>query len=243
MPAVKILIVEDESLVAMDMSDTLIRLGYDVLPTAQNYDEAIATLSEKSPDLVLMDINLGHGKTGIDLAQVIRTRYDLPFVFLTSHSDKATVALAAATQPNGYLVKPYSSEDLFTSIEVALANFAKKKAAAEQPETVQTINDSLFVKTDTHFVKVNIKDILWLESDHNYLYIMTDKTKHIVRSSFKDFLVNLPPLYFMQIHKSFVVNLQKIDSFSGTEVLINKASIPLSRNFKDELFDRIKRVQ
>lgn len=243
MPAVKILIVEDESLVAMDMSDTLTRLGYDVLPTAQNYEEAVKILNESTPDLILMDINLGHGKTGIELAQTIRNRYNLPFVFLTSHSDKATVASAAATQPNGYLVKPYSGEDLFTSIEVALANFATRKTGTGPSASAQTMSDSLFVKTDTHFVKVNIKDILWLESDHNYLYIMTDRTKHIVRSSFKDFLVNLPALYFMQIHKSFVVNLQKIDSFSGTEVIVNKTSIPLSRNFKDELFDRIKRVQ
>ena len=238
---IKILIVEDESLVAMDMADTLARLGYQVLPTAYSYDEAMTILEEHRPDLVVMDIDLGSGKSGIDLAQIIRERYKIPFVFITSHSDRATVGRAASTQPNGYLVKPYTSEDLFASVEVAIANYGSRKATDTKDNI--TVSENIFVKTDTHFVKVKVTDILWLESDHNYLYIVTGKTKHIVRSSFKEFLVNLPVDSFMQVHKSYIINLQKIDSFSGSEVVINKQSIPLSRNFKDELFERIKRVQ
>ncbi|MFN8286825.1 MAG: response regulator [Chitinophagales bacterium] len=240
MQNIRILIVEDESLVALDMSDMLTRLGYEVLPAAYSYDEAVAALQEHKPDLVLADINLSGEKTGIDLARFIRKEYAIPIVFITSHSDKGTVAEAAATQPNGYLVKPFSEEDLFTSVEVALSNFSGK---AEESAKPSLINDSLFVKTDNHFVKVNVADILWLESDHNYLYIVTDKNKHIVRSNFKDFLTHLPATDFMQVHKSYIINLKKIEALSHTEVVLNKTAIPLSRNYKDELFDRIKRVQ
>ncbi len=241
MQQVRIVIVEDESLVAMDMTDMLTRLGYEVLPAAYSYAQAVELLENERPDIVLADIDLGGGKTGIDLAQLIRKKYHLPLVFITSHSDKTTVANAAATQPNGYLVKPFAEEDLFTCIEVALSNFGKTKPAGDEQEFL--INDSLFVKTDTHFVKVAIDEILWLESDHNYLYIVTPKGKHIVRSNFRDFLVNLPEKHFMQIHKSFVINLRKIESLSHTEVVINKTALPLSRNYKDELFDKLKRVQ
>lgn len=241
MQTIRILIVEDESLVAMDMADMLTRLGYEVLPAAYSYEEATGALQEQKPDLVLADINLSSGKTGIDLARLIRKEYNLPIVFITSHSDKSTVAEAAATQPNGYLVKPFSEEDLFTSIEVALSNFtAAKSTPASNPSV---ISDSLFIKTDTHFVKVNVAEILWLESDHNYLYVVTDKGKHIVRSNFKDFMTNLPAADFMQVHKSYIINLKKIESLSHTEVVLNKTAIPLSRNYKDELFERIKRVQ
>jgi two-component system response regulator LytT len=241
MSMVKILIVEDESLVAMDMADMLARLGYEVLEPAYSYEEAVNRLEGDKPDFVLADINLGGGKTGIDLAHLVRSKYKLPLVFLTSYSDKDTVAKAAATQPSGYLLKPFSQEELFASIEVALASFSGKKATAD--ESFNVVNDGLFVKTDSHFVKVNVADIQWLESDHNYLYIVTEKGKHIVRSSFREILASLPVVPFMQIHKSFVVNLHKIDSFSHTEVVISKTAIPLSRNFKEELFEKLKRIQ
>lgn len=241
MSEVRILIVEDEALVAMDMAAMLTQIGYEVLDPAYSYEEAVSRMEAEKPDIVLSDINLGSGKSGIDFAQLIRSKYKLPLIFITSYSDKDTVAKAAATQPNGYLIKPFSQQDLFASIEVALASFTGSKV--EQTGPVSIVNDSLFVKTDTHFVKVNVADILWLESDHNYLYLVTEKVKHIVRSSFRDFMANLPVNDFMQVHKSYIVNLKKIESFSHTEIVMNKASIPLSRNFKDELFERLKRVQ
>lgn len=240
----KILIVEDESLVSMDMVDMLQNLGYDVLPTAITYDEAVQVLSEHTPDLALLDINLGGTKTGVDLARYIRSNYNLPFIFITSHSDKATVASATSTQPNGYIVKPFQSEDLFTSIETALASWTGKANAAydKLPTTGKLLDDCLFVKTDRNFVKVKIAEILYLQSDQNYLYIVTEKGKHIVRSSFKEFLENLPKEQFLQVHKSYIINLGKIESFSHTEVVVKDAEIPLSRNYKDELFERINRI-
>lgn len=241
MDVIKILIVEDESLVAMDMSDMLSKMGYEVLAAAYTYEEAVQLMTEQKPDIVLLDVNLGGSKTGIDLAQLIRSKYQIPFIFITSHSDRATVSKAASMQPNGYIVKPFSEEDLFASLEVALASTTKEKPVLQS--TGALVSDSLFVKTDTHFVKVNISEIVWLESDHNYLYIVSEKNKHIVRSNFRDFMTNLPADVFMQIHKSYVINLKRIDSFSHTEVVMNGTSIPLSRNYKDELFDRIKRVQ
>lgn len=242
MKSVRILIVEDESLVAMDMSDMLIRMGYDVLPAAYSYDEALDMLESQKPDLALLDINLSGEKTGLDLGQVLRAKYSIPFIFITSHSDKSIVSQAAALRPSGYLVKPFGQEDLYTSIEMALANFY----AGEEPPRKSpgwNINDSIFVKIDTRFVKLNISDILYLESDGNYIFIYTDKTKHIVRSNFRDFLRNLPGEHFIQVHKSYIIHVQKVDSFTHTELVTGKATIPLSRNFKDELFERIKRIQ
>lgn len=243
MQGVKILIVEDESLVAMDMTDMLRRIGYDVLSAAYSYDEAVAHLDTSDPDLVLLDIQLGGDKTGLALAQLIGEKYQKPFVFITSHSDKATVSKAAALRPNGYLVKPFDQEDLFTSIEVALAGFSRTEKQEAKEQQGWQISDSVFVKTDTRFVKLCVADIQYLESDGNYINIVTDRAKHIVRSSFGDFLQNLPAEQFMQVHKSYAVHLQKIESLTHTDMLIGKATIPLSRNFKEELFDRIKRIQ
>jgi DNA-binding LytR/AlgR family response regulator len=227
----------------MDMSDMLTRMGYEVLPAAYGYEEALQMLEAQKPDLTLLDINLGGEKTGLDLAQILRAKYSIPFIFITSHSDKAIVSQAAALRPNGYLVKPFGQEDLYTSIEMALANFYTDEEPLRKPSGSWNINDSIFVKTDTRFVKLNIGDIMYLESDGNYIFIYTDKTKHIVRSNFKDFLINLPGEQFIQVHKSYIIHVQKVESFTHTELVMGKATIPLSRNFKDELFERIKRIQ
>lgn len=234
-----ILIVEDESLVAMDMVDMLTRMGYQVLPPAMGYSDAVNLLETGKPDLVLVDINLSGNKTGIELAQQLSEKYKIPFIFITSHTDKLTVSQAASTHPSGYLVKPFDAEDLYTAIEVALVNFA---ATTRSPESGLLVEDSVFVKTDKNFVRVKLQDILWLESEHNYMFIVSEKGKFIVRTSFRDFLDTIRSDNFLQIHKSYVVNMQKVDAFSHTDLVINGKELPLSRNFKDAFFAKMNRV-
>ncbi len=243
MEPIKILIVEDESLVAMDISDMLTRLHYEVLPNALSYNGAIEIIDKQKPDLALVDINLGGEKSGIELAETLKNRYKVPFIFITSHSDKKTVAQAASLKPNGYLVKPFEQEDLFTSIEMAIASLPILNIPANEEATGnKLLTDCLFVKTDRNYVKVKIEDILWLQSDHNYIYIITEKGKNIVRSNFKELLSNLPNDLFVQVHKSYMVNLRCIDAVSHTEVLVGGTEIPLSRSFKEELMSRITRI-
>lgn len=239
MQGCKILIVEDESLVAMDMVDMLTRMGYRVLPTAMGYTDAVNILETEKPDLVLVDINLSGPRTGIELAQLLAEKYRLPFIFITSHTDKLTVSQAAATHPSGYLVKPFDAEDLYTSIEVALVNFA---ATPRNPESGLLVEDSVFVKTDKNFVRVKVEDICWLESEHNYMFIVSEKGKFIVRTSFRDFLDTIRSDSFVQIHKSYIVNIQKVASFSQTDIVINGKELPLSRNYKEGFMARINRV-
>lgn len=239
----RILIVEDESLVAMDMADTLTRLGYEILPFALDYDEAVWQLQSGKPDLVLLDINLGGEKNGIDLAQLLNTEYSIPFIFVTSHADKQTVGNAVTRHPAGYLLKPFDADDLFTSIEVAIANLSARKGMAQSADTGVRVHDSIFIKTDKNFIKVDVNDICYLEAEHNYIYVHAVTGKHIVRASFKEFLVNLPAEKFIRVHKSFVVRLDKVDRFSHTDIHIKAREIPLSRLYKDDFFAQMNRVQ
>ncbi|MDE3251547.1 MAG: response regulator [Bacteroidota bacterium] len=238
----KILIVEDESLVAMDMIDMLTRQGYEMMPYAMGYTEAISLLEKETPDIILIDINLSGHKTGIQLAHLIAEQYQIPFIFTTSHSDRQTVTEAAATMPSGYLLKPFNGEDLFTSIEVALANFANRACLPVAISSGLLINESIFVKTEKNFIKVKVDEILWLEADHNYLNIILDNGKHMIRSSFQEIMQRLPKEQFIQIHKSYIINSKCIDSFSHTEVVIQQKTLPLSRNYKDNFIAKINRV-
>lgn len=143
--------------------------------------------------------------------------------------------------PNGYLLKPFESNDLYTAIEVALSNYSGQDII-EQENTAVVCKDALFIKNDKNFVRVNIDDIQWIESEHNYLYIISEKGKHIIRSNFRDFQQHVSDAKFLQVHKSYMINLNKVDAFSHTDITINGKEIPLSRMYKDDFFACIKRI-
>ena len=144
MDKVKILVVEDELIIADNICDALEDLGYEALEPAINYTEAIARIEEEKPDIAILDIQLSGKKTGIDIARKIRESYNFPFIFLTSNSDALTVNQAKEVMPPAYLVKPFSKDEIYTSVEIALHNFSKKIGEADDNKLI--IKDSLFVK-------------------------------------------------------------------------------------------------
>lgn len=119
----KILIVEDELIIAEDLREILLELGYKVTGIAKDIKEAKEILIREVPDIALLDIRLRAGDNGVDLARFIRNNYILPIIFITSYSDKDTLDQAKEVKPDGYLVKPFEKGDLFSSIEIALSNF------------------------------------------------------------------------------------------------------------------------
>jgi len=126
-PAPSILIVEDEAVIAAEIEMTLRRMGYRIAGKARNGDRALDLLATTSPDLALLDINIRGTLSGIDLASVIRDKYDYPFVFLTAFADRATLNRVKETRPYGYVVKPFNDKDLLSAIELALHQFATEK--------------------------------------------------------------------------------------------------------------------
>ncbi len=115
-----ILIVEDESIIAEDMSDSLISLGYRVTDIVYSGEEAILSVAESRPDLVLMDVNLQGEIDGITAAEEIRSRFQVPVVYLTAYADENTLRRVNATKPFGYIVKPFEEKNLHTTIQLAL---------------------------------------------------------------------------------------------------------------------------
>src|SRR5437899_4042727 len=116
----KILIVEDESIIAEDISESLRRLGYENTRIADSGKRAIETAVEMQPDLILMDIKLKGKMDGIEAIQQIYSRIRVPVVYLTANADCATIERAKITEPFGYLVKPYKEAELQSTIEVAV---------------------------------------------------------------------------------------------------------------------------
>ena len=154
MSKTKILVVEDESIVAKDIQNTLIKLGYDVPATASNAAAAYDKLDEIQPDLVFLDIKLKGDVDGIQIAERIKDAYDIPVIFLTSFVDKQTLDRAKVTEPYGYLVKPFSEPDLQTTVEMALYKFQKDKETRNSKERFESalinIEDAILI-LDTNY--------------------------------------------------------------------------------------------
>src|ERR1041384_4480884 len=128
-PQKRLLVVEDECIVAFDLTVALEELGYTVVATAASSEEALRAAVEQCPDLVLMDINLAGRTDGIEAGCALRARHHIPLVYLTANVDSTTLSRALATEPDGYLVKPYNEHTLRTTIEVAFCRHEAQRAS------------------------------------------------------------------------------------------------------------------
>jgi len=131
-----VLIVEDERIVAKDVQQTLADLGYDAFDIASSADEALSKATLRRPDVVLMDIRIAGTLDGIDAAEVLRRRFGVPVVYLTAHTDEATLERAKKTEPYGFLVKPLKVAELRSALEIALYKHAAEHRAQAVPTSV-----------------------------------------------------------------------------------------------------------
>jgi len=169
----QILVVEDDVVIADNVQRTLLGLGYDVPTTASSADEAVRAVERSQPDLVLMDIKLKGKRDGIEATAIIRSRWDVPVIFLTSYADEATLARARETGPHGFLHKPFNERDLRTAIEVALRKHDVEVKLAERERwfstTLQAIDDAV-IATDAReritFMNANAEQLTgWRRGD------------------------------------------------------------------------------
>ncbi|WP_339654571.1 response regulator [uncultured Maribacter sp.] len=241
---IKILIVEDNVIIADDMQSMLEEIGYEIVDNVIVYEQAVEVLKTQQVDLVLIDIILASDKTGIDLGKHIRDNFDIPFIFVTSNSDRATVENAKTVKPNGYLVKPFEQQDLYTSIEIALSNFIYGKQNVEKGISSEDVNDdvpmsnsilkdSIFVKKQHLYYRIQFGDIQFIKADNVYLEVNTVDKKFLVRSPLKDYLEKLPQNKFYRAHKSYIVNVDHIDAINSKDIMINNTLIPISKDFKE----------
>ena len=239
MSKLKIGIIEDELVIAETIRETLLDLGYEVTEAAINYTEALDLIKKENPDLLLMDIMLSGHKDGIDLAHEVRKKSQIPIVFLTSNFDEGTVNRAKEVHPNGYLVKPFNRQDLFTSIEIAIANFGGEAENSEtdkpKEESGVVVKDALFIKQDNLYHKVKFSDILYLQSDHVYIEIFTTEKKFLLRSSLGSFMEKLPKDSFIRIQRGCAINIHHLESINSTYAVVAGQELPIGKTYRDDL--------
>lgn len=235
MNPIKIGVVEDEVIIADDIQSLLTEIGYVCPEPCSDYYEAIKMLEEETPDLILLDINLGKKKNGIDIAAYIRANLKLPFIFLTANSDESTVARAKMTSPDAYLVKPFDKSDLYAAIEIALYNFNNTNTDVTPAPATTIAHNFIFVKDGDYFHKVMHDDILFFASEHVYITLYTSRRKYLVRATVQDYIDNLNNKAFFRVHRSYVVNVNHIDKINTSTIIVGEHEIPLSKNYREDL--------
>jgi PAS domain S-box-containing protein len=372
MKKLRVMIVEDEMIVAKDLQRILKKLGYDTTDPFSAGRKALEQLEFLRPDFILLDINLKGDMDGIQLAQHVLQDYGIPFIFITAFSDKNTLNRAKTVEPYGYIIKPFSEDDIRTSIELALYKHGKDvehrsksntfadaldnieqgiiitdalrkiifinraaetltgtlksevtgtdvasaiklfdepsktsfmqlfdgddKEGGNKNRTVPvslsngngigkiTVNTfpvktsternsgtalvlttgsatiaegnteknlmnfleniysstGFFIKKDTKFVRVNYRDILFVEAMDNYVILkITGGEQYVIHSSMKDVESRVPQLTFARVHRSYIVQLEKIQSIEENILVVEGHRIPIGKSYKDSLMERL----
>ena len=247
---INILVVEDESIVSKDIQNSLKKIGYHVIGACNNAQEAIDIAREQHPDVVLMDIMLKGNLTGIDAAEQIKS-LNIPVIFLTAYADEATLAKAKITEPYGYILKPFKEKDLNISIEMAIHRHKKLTELKKERDFLYSLvenkeaeKDVLFVKSNSRLVKINTKDIFFIEALKDYVVINTELTRYTIHSTMKDIEKKVSPSDFLRVHRSFIVRVDKIVAIENHNLILekDKKQVPIGGSYKDELLQRLNMI-
>jgi DNA-binding LytR/AlgR family response regulator len=241
MSAIKILVIEDDELIAQDISQNLTKAGYEVIGNVDSCTRAMEIANNNLPDLAFLDIEIAGDKDGIETAKELQKIGEFPFIFLTQFSDTETIKRAFDVKPANYLNKPFTGQQLIVSIQLALFNASHGSSGntiAQEtiPENIIFKNKLLLKDDKGTFKKYDISEILYIEAGRAYCIIHTTKGKLTQSINMKamEEKINHPQL--IKVHRSYVVNLDAIDGVKGNILLVNDEEVPVSEQYKESVF-------
>ena len=232
--ALRILIVEDELIIASDIEMILTEAGYEVIGIVTNHTDALAAIASQQPNLILLDINLEGDADGVIVAEDINRKFHIPFIYLTSNTDPLTINRVKRTNPAGFIVKPFNEKDILTNIEIVIFNNEKK---VEKP-----VVEDFFIKENGSLIKLKTARIMFAKADENYTKVYTDESEYLISTTLKKLAETLNATPFIRIHRSFIVNVNYIDRIQNGYVFIGKHHFPIGRRYHDDFFNRINKL-
>ncbi len=238
----RILIVEDDMIIAANLSLQLSNLGYEITGIASRGEDAITQAMDNPPDLMLMDINLKGDLNGIETVSTLQKRHDFPIVYLTANSDEATFSKAKETHPYAFISKPFNRIDLQRTIALVVEKIKDKKEPKEHIHDIEVLKDRIFVRHNGRMEKLLLEDILYIEADRNYCTLITDNTNHVLTSTLKTMEEKLPKSTFVRVHRSFIINISKLDVLADGHLEIGRRAIPIGKSHKELLLNRIHTI-
>lgn len=242
---IPLLLVEDEAVLALDLRAILLAEGYAVVGIAASGPRALELFGQH-PEIggVLCDIHLQGPWDGIETARRLLALRPVPLIYLTALADQPTLDRALTTGPAAYLPKPVSAASLRAALALALHAVARPAPAAPAPEpavgadtltrdTILQLDDYVFIKDNNQFVRIPLADILLLEADNTYTALRTPARKYALRLTLGAVLERLHFAQLVRVHRSFAVNIQRVDSFSDADATVAGQVVPLGRQYRE----------
>lgn len=242
MANIKILIVEDEFLVAQGIEETLKHLGYEIIANVDSGKDAIKCVENVEPDIIIMDIKLVGSMDGIDTAAIIKLNFNPIIIFLTDLDDKRTLERAAKIKPAAYLLKPFNERQLIASIEHALFNISNNLIVeptdqSEIKKSQYVLNSCLFIRKEQEnlFRKVSLDDVIFIRAKGAYSEIHTSQGEVFLNCiSMNHVHEKLPNDIFIQVHRSYVVNIKLVDGIKNSSLIIGEYVINIGDSYRKE---------
>ncbi|RKR85780.1 LytTR family two component transcriptional regulator [Mucilaginibacter gracilis] len=249
MDKLKIIIVEDELIIAESLKSILIGMGYDVPAMFRSGNETLEKFRSGLADIIIMDIQLNGKLNGIETSMELRKISTAPIIYVTDNQDEYLRKKAIyETNTVQYVTKPFSRMDISIAIDLAIKALKKHDLKLKKDhETSYLVNDSIFVKESHGYKKIQIKDILYLQADRSYCSLSyqekaSTEAKEILFSENLSFLEDRLAFAesLVRVHRSFLININQVYKIQENRLWIGKTEIPIGKTYKDNV-DRIFR--
>lgn len=232
---IKCIIVDDEPVALDILENHLSKIEQVILvERCRNAAEAFNAISSQKVDLIFLDINMP-GISGISFAKSINK--DIKIIFTTAYREYAIEGFDLHAVD--YLLKPISFERLLDAVN----NFQQTYEQPVNSKTEEKEANFIFVKIDRKMHKIDFDKILWIESLGDYLKIKTTEGTKVTRETISNIESKLPSEKFLRIHRSFIIALDKIESYSSEEIIIRQNSIPISRSYRESIIQKLENFQ
>lgn len=234
---VKVLVVEDEVIVAEELVQLLTIEGYDIIGRATSASQALQLCRQNPPDIALLDINIDGDRNGLTLAAELSRQYEMSFIFLTAYDDQKYIKQAAELSAHSFIIKPFQSKSLLASVRMAAESVIMEKQGSDTEE--QILNDRIFIKSGDRFQKVMIDDVTYGEAVGSYTKLSINGDDMTIAMNLKKFMDKITSPLFVRVHRSYVVNIAKVDSINGNTIYMGEHQIPMSSSYREHLLNKI----
>jgi len=246
MPNIKILVVEKDPSFASKVNTLVKKLDYDLIGIVDNFDVVLKMVETNNPDLILMNLKINGDLDGIELAKMIKIKYGVGVIFMTSPEEKKHFEQEMEMEHFGYLVKPFSKLTLQNKIELAMINMTHSEYSVskgvDKCDEEMILEDCVFIKKNNILERVEINDIEFIQSEGNYCVISTEKKKYALKMSLIKVRKMLDSHRFVRVNKRHIINMSLISSIdlSTSQIKINEDNFSIGRTYKEGLLKRLK---
>ncbi|MFT4738884.1 MAG: DNA-binding LytR/AlgR family response regulator [Cyclobacteriaceae bacterium] len=242
MQKIKVLIVEDEWIVSEELKELLVKHDFEVIGQAEDANAAMELAAANTPDILLTDINIKGDKDGIELAAEFIKKYNCAVIFLTAYYDDHFLRRAKRVDPAAYIIKPFEERNLIVAIDLAFSKLSATDDVEDRQNHNYLLNDRIFVRDKHKFVRLDIEDIVFIEADGSYSKIVTIDSEFTLAINLTTLEEKIDHPSFFRIHRSYLVNMFKIEGLAGNLVEIKHHSLPVSLSHREELAKRLKLI-